>query len=292
MQLDIILITYNQSAFIEQALEGLIMQRLNPSIEARIIVADDASTDDTLAIIHSMEALLPFPCYFLPTTPNMGHVLNYRRAFQACTGDYVAILEGDDWWCSPLHLQQHIDFLDLHRECVLSSSRPFFYDMRTQRFGISGYPEEKGDVWLITAQEEATGNKIVNLSTCVLRNSTLQQVALDERLWQVEMLDWLLELMLAERGFLAKHRTPTSIYRCQEMGLWSRLDKTGQKELVLNQVMQYDQLFHGKYTAEFNQVRRYYCPPKSPFRKRFIRWCPPLIYYMLKMIVPPILYKR
>lgn len=221
----------------------------------------------------------------------MGHVLNYKRAFAACTGDYVAILEGDDWWCNPYHLQKHLDFLDEHRECVLSSARPYLYDMRTQRFGIASYPEEQGDVWLITAQEEATGNKIPNLSTCMIRNSTLQQVCECEELWKVEMLDWLMELMLAEHGFLAKHKQSTSVYRVQDAGLWSRLDKSGQKELVLQQVEEYDSLLARRYTKEFDVIRRYYNPPKPTFKKQLLAWCPPIVYAIVKAVLPPKLFK-
>ena len=122
MKLDIVLITYNQAQYIAQALDGLIMQRVNSDVEMRVIIADDASTDDTLTTIRSYEEHSPFPFIYLPQEANMGHVLNYKRAFAACTGDYVAILEGDDWWCNPYHLQKHLDFLDEHRECVLSSA--------------------------------------------------------------------------------------------------------------------------------------------------------------------------
>lgn len=291
MKLDIVLITYNQSQYIAQALDGLIMQRLNPDVEVRVIVADDASTDDTLAIIRSYEAQSPFPFIYLPQEKNMGHVLNYKRAFAACDGDYVAILEGDDWWCNPYHLQKHLDFLYEHSECVLSSARPYLYDMRTKRFGFASYPEEQGDVWLITAQEEAMGNKIPNLSTSMIRNSTLQQVCEREELWKVDMLDWLMELMLAEYGFLAKHKHSTSVYRVQDAGLWSRLDKSGQKELVLHQVEEYDMLLEKRYTKEFDVIRRYYNPPKLTFKKRILAWCPPIVYTIIKAVLPPKLFK-
>lgn len=291
MKLDIVLITYNQAQYIAQALDGLIMQRVNPNVEVRVIVADDASTDDTLAIIRSYEAQLPFPFIYLPQEANMGHVLNYKRAFATCTGDYVAILEGDDWWCNPYHLQKHLDFLDEHRECVLSSARPYLYDVRTQRFGIASYPEEQGDVWLITAQEDATGNKIPNLSTCMIRNSTLQQVCECEELWKVEMLDWLMELMLAEHGFLAKHKQSTSVYRVQDAGLWSRLDREGKKELALQQVEEYDVLLEKRYTKEFDVIRRYYNPPKPTFKKQLLAWCPPIVYAIVKAVLPPKLFR-
>lgn len=291
MKLDIVLITYNQAQYIAQAMDGMMMQRVNPDVDVRVIVADDASSDDTLAIIHSYEKQSPFPFVYLPAEGNMGHVLNYKRAFAACEGDYVAILEGDDWWCNPYHLQKHLDFLDEHRECVLSSARPYLYDMRTKRFGFASYPEEQGDVWLITAQEEATGNKIPNLSTCMIRNSTLQQVCECEELWKVEMLDWLMELMLAEHGFLAKHKQSTSVYRVQDAGLWSRLDRGGEKELALQQVEEYDVLLEKRYTKEFDVIRRYYNPPKPTFKKQLLAWCPPIVYAILKAVLPPKLFR-
>lgn len=292
MKLDIILITYNHAAFIEQALQGLFMQRLSPTVQAQVIVADDASTDDTLSVIQRLEPQSPFPFVYLPAKSNMGHVLNYKRAFEACKGDYVAILEGDDWWCSPLHLQRHIDFLDLHRECTLSSSRPYVYDTDTQRFSQSYYCEEKGETWLITAQEEAASNKISNLSTCVIRNSVLQKVIMNEALWKVEMLDWLLELMLAEYGFLAKHKDSTSVYRSQGGGLWSGLGSTEQKELVLRQIKEYDKVFQSRYTAEFMEVLRFYYPPKRSLGQRLHLLCPPVLWTFLKWLLPPILLRK
>lgn len=292
MKLNIVLITYNQAQYIAQAMDGMMMQRVNPDVEVRVIVADDASKDDTLAIIRSYEAQSAFPFIYLPQEANMGHVLNYKRAFAACDGDYVAILEGDDWWCNPYHLQKHLDFLDEHRECVLSSSRPYLYDMRTKRFGFASYPEEQGDVWLITAQEEAAGNKIANLSTCVIRNNVLQEVCQCEFLWKIDMLDWLMEILLAEHGFLAKHRQSTSVYRVQDAGLWSRLNELEQKELVLKQIRQYDEFFAFRYTNEFDIIRRYYVPLKPTLKNRILNWCPPIVYAILKCILPPAIFKN
>ena len=292
MKLNIVLITHNQAQYIAQAFDGLIMQRVKEDVEVRVIVADDASTDDTLAIIRSYEAQSPFPFVYLPQEKNMGHVLNYKRAFATCTGDYVSILEGDDWWCNPYHLQKHLDFLDEHCECVLSSARPYLYDMRTKRFGFALYPEEQGDVWLITAQEEAAGNKIANLSTCVIRNNALQEVCQYEFLWEIEMLDWLMEILLAEHGFLAKHKHSTSVYRVQDAGLWSRLDKSGQKELVLHQVEEYDLLLAKRYTKEFDVIRRYYNPLPLSKKQRLKQWCPPVVIKLIKLLLPEKLNRK
>ena len=105
------------------------------------------------------------------------------------------------------------------------------------------------------------------------------------------MLDWYMELLLAELGFLAKHKQSTSVYRVQEAGLWSGLDKDGQKELVLRQVNEYDELLGRRYTKEFDVIRRYYNPPKLTFKKRLLAWCPPIVYAIAKAVLPPKLFK-
>jgi glycosyltransferase involved in cell wall biosynthesis len=245
-----------------------------------------------LAIIRSYEAQSPFPFIYLPQETNMGHVLNYKRAFAACTGDYVSILEGDDWWCNPYHLQKHLDFLDEHRECVLSSASPYLYSMDTGRFEFAWHPEDKGETWLITAAEEATGNKITNLSTCVIRNNALQVVCANESLWHVDMLDWYMELLLAEYGFLAKHKHSTSVYRVQKEGLWSGLNKEEQKDLMMRQVNEYDELLDKRYTKEFDVIRHNYNPLPLSLKKRLLLWCPPFFHALLKIVLPPIFLKR
>ena len=127
MTVDVVLISYNQEQYIAQAVESILMQRVKDDVQVQIIVADDCSKDKTLEIIKSYEGKSPFPFVYLPIEQNMGHVRNYQRAFAVCEVDYLAILEGDDWWSSPLHLQMHLDFLDIHRECVLTTQRPVWY---------------------------------------------------------------------------------------------------------------------------------------------------------------------
>ena len=105
------------------------------------------------------------------------------------------------------------------------------------------------------------------------------------------MLDWLMEILLAEHGFLVKHKQSTSVYRVQDAGLWSRLDREGKKELALQQVEEYDVLLEKRYTKEFDVIRRYYGPPKLTFKKRLLAWCPPIVYAIAKAVLPPKLFK-
>ena len=45
---------------------------------------------------------------------NVGAMRNAERTLAACSGQYLAFLEGDDYWTSPEKLQRQVDFLDTH----------------------------------------------------------------------------------------------------------------------------------------------------------------------------------
>lgn len=119
MRIDIVLISYNQEQYIAQAVESILMQRVNDDVKVRVIVADDCSTDKTLEIIKSYEENSPFPFTYLEGTTNLGMVNNYRRVLHSITADYFCILEGDDYWIDQYKLQKQLIFMNNHQNCGL-----------------------------------------------------------------------------------------------------------------------------------------------------------------------------
>ena len=108
--------TYNQEAFIAQAIESVQMQQCDEPI--RIYIGDDASTDGTEAICERYAAQDERIVY-IRRNKNLGLVNNtldlYRRIIaDGCT--YIAMLDGDDYWTDPHKLQLQVDFLRVHPE--------------------------------------------------------------------------------------------------------------------------------------------------------------------------------
>jgi glycosyltransferase involved in cell wall biosynthesis len=113
--------TYNHSEYIRECLDNFINQKTNFDYE--IIIHDDASTDDTAAIIQ--EYVHKHPNLIFPIYQNINQFSQGQRGmmvrynFARCRGKYIALCEGDDFWTDPYKLQKQVDFLEQNSDYVL-----------------------------------------------------------------------------------------------------------------------------------------------------------------------------
>jgi len=114
-KLTVICVCYNQEKFIVQALEGFLAQKTNFSFE--VIVADDASTDSTQAIIRDYASRHPDVIRPFLREVNVGVWENLISAFEQVETPFVAWCDGDDYWTDTGKLQKQVDFLETHPEC-------------------------------------------------------------------------------------------------------------------------------------------------------------------------------
>ncbi len=86
--------TYNGGKFIREQLESILSQL---SSDAEIVIADDGSADDTLAVVKSIgDARLRL----LPAEKHLGVIYNFERALQASKGEIIFLADQDDIWLS------------------------------------------------------------------------------------------------------------------------------------------------------------------------------------------------
>ena len=123
-KVSVVTTTHNQEAFVRDAFDSFVAQQIDFPME--IIVADDASTDSTRAIIQ--EYVDRYPHLFRPILrpKNLGLNRNLVGALSAARGTYIALCEGDDYWIDPLKLSKQVAFLDRHPKTAVC-----FHPVRT-----------------------------------------------------------------------------------------------------------------------------------------------------------------
>lgn len=125
-ELSVIFITYNHEKYVEKALRSILAQETDFPFE--VVVGDDCSTDSTRQIIesiakdypeHEATSVTDRQVRFVKRDKNTGRpTLNVYETTQICTGEYLAYLEGDDYWTDNHKLQKQVDYLRNHPEYI------------------------------------------------------------------------------------------------------------------------------------------------------------------------------
>jgi glycosyltransferase involved in cell wall biosynthesis len=115
MKISVCILTYNHEKLIEQAINSALEQKVNCDLE--ILIGDDCSSDNTPKIVYDFAKKHPDLVRPIVNKQNVGPTLNLTNLIKASTGDYIAILEGDDYWSDKTKLQTEVDFLEEHKEC-------------------------------------------------------------------------------------------------------------------------------------------------------------------------------
>ena len=112
IKVSVLMLTYNQEAYVDEAIRSVVLQ--DTRFDFELIIADDASSDGTCERCRQWQARFPQRVRLLSGASNVGLARNIIRCFEAARGTYIAICEGDDFWCDRHKLQRQLDFLDTH----------------------------------------------------------------------------------------------------------------------------------------------------------------------------------
>ena len=265
--LSVLLVTYNHAKFVAQALDSILMQRTDFDFE--IVVADDCSSDSALTIIKEYEKQYP-QLRLLPAETNVGISRNYQRGFAACRGEYIAVLEGHDYWISPRKLQAMSAFLDRNPRCSFCFHRIIRYDEHPESVAIQ--PADWTVEQILTASELAGGNFIGGLSTCVYRREII--AALKPRLWELDIREWFFNIVVAEHGPIGYVPQILSVYRAHPEGIWSMKSLSATLPELLGLIDCYDEFLDFKFTRELQAFREKIAPGLTvkPSNRRVRIW--------------------
>ena len=124
-KLSVIFITYNHGPYVEKALRSVLAQETDFPFE--VVIGDDHSTDETGEILRKIAKEYPeheakgpqdrqIRLYIREENTGKRPTLNVYETTKRCTGEYLAYLEGDDYWTDNRKLQKQVDILKEHPE--------------------------------------------------------------------------------------------------------------------------------------------------------------------------------
>lgn len=204
LKLSVFVVTYNQERYIRQCLESIVTQKVD--FEYEVIIGDDCSTDGTGAICDEFAAKYPqILVYHHPK--NLGLLRNWEFVMNKCKGEYIALIEGDDYWIDENKLQRQVDWLDAHPDYTLTFTRAKIqYENGATPGAEINLPHLEEREYTI----EEMCSSVLTLSSSVVMRNCLQPVHYGEELLYADTYTFI-ELMHKGRGY--GFAIPTVTYR-------------------------------------------------------------------------------
>ena len=225
MKVSVSVITYNQEEFIAQAIHSILGQEV--TFDYEIVIGEDASTDRTGEIVLELEKRHPDRIRVVmrdemesecDRARGFGGKRNFVKTLQECRGEYVALLDGDDYWTDSHKLQKQVDFLERHPECSLCfHNAEMFYDDGSQP-SMNLRPADQKE---ISTVEDIIAGMVPIPCTVLFRNNLLGE--LPASFDTVPNGDWMLFVLLAEHGNIGYLNEVMAAYRMHAGGNWSKL---------------------------------------------------------------------
>ena len=182
------MITYNHEHYIRQALDSVLMQETD--FEYEIVIGEDASQDKTREICFEYQRGYPERIRVLWSETNVYNIGgNSVRVDARCRGEFIAILEGDDYWMDPHRLQKQVDVMRKYPNVVLCFGEKQDYIQATGEIRAIHSVANGYCAGLIPQEEFASSSCLVPPFTSMIRKSA--QDAMHRRF---EIFKWKLSL--------------------------------------------------------------------------------------------------
>lgn len=250
-RVSIILICYNQEEYILEALGSIFIQEIPYHWE--LIIADDCSTDSTLELILKRLEKTSIPVCILPSEENLGLGLNMERAIEACRGEYIAVLEGDDYWQDPKRIIKHVQLLDANPEFSFSfNTKRLYYQEKKYFESMDLFPKEN-EVIRFNVHQLIRHNVVMNVSSCVFRQFLMKKTKYfvfnfdpTDRFWGVFMSQFGDGICINEE---------MTVYRINPNGIWSGKSEKEKLRSQLKYSFFLDGYFNFQYQNDFSVYR-------------------------------------
>ena len=235
------MVAYNHADFIGKAIESVIDQETD--FVVNLVIGEDCSNDSTRVEIEKYLERYPSRIQMITSAINVGAQNNFVRTFHACTGRYVALLEGDDFWIDKQKLQKQVDFLDSHPEYAVCAHNLLVVDDKGNSEGTLVHNGPRTDSYNLL---EMAGGNMLATASCLYRNSFTagpNPSGFPEWFQTVKIGDYCLHMLAARHGMVKYFPDVMGVYRVHGGGAWSQETQFSQTIMLFEALHQLRQEF-------------------------------------------------
>jgi glycosyltransferase involved in cell wall biosynthesis len=163
IKVSVVILTFNQKNFIAQAIESALAQETDFDFE--ILVGDDCSTDGAREVIAAYAAQYPDQVKAVLHPKNLGQngLFNTIETLKLAQGQYIAPMDGDDYWTDPLKLQKQVNYMETHPDF----SACFHNALITYEDGLDSHELNAPDQKRVVTVEDLVGeDEIWFMASC------------------------------------------------------------------------------------------------------------------------------
>jgi glycosyltransferase involved in cell wall biosynthesis len=213
IKVSVLMITYNHELFIEEAINSVLGQKANFNIE--LVIGDDHSNDKTEHIVNNIKNAnsSQITIKYYRQEENRGANMNFYDNLSKCSGEYIALCEGDDYWIDEFKLQKQVNLLENKLDCTIC-----FHDSYELKNNVLTENSLKYKKSYFNIFDLAKGN-FIHTPTILFRFNALRNDSSKAKNLYVG--DYILLMHLASQGDIAYLDEKMSVYRIHENSSWS-----------------------------------------------------------------------
>lgn len=207
-KVSVIILCHNFESYIAESIESVLMQETNFNFE--VIVGDDFSTDSSYEVIKSFGGRIRH----FRNERNLGAYGNIKKLIDISRGEYIAHLDGDDFFTDPLKLQKQVDFLDANPDYAMHCTGYQYI------FEDGSYP----DMLLVPLHptlnaDDMEGSNMVGFGRMFRKTKSVT----DPWMKESPFLDWCMNFEISLGGKIKCDDWPSGRYRLGAGGMISSL---------------------------------------------------------------------
>jgi glycosyltransferase involved in cell wall biosynthesis len=220
-----------------------------------LVIVDDCSTDGTRDVIRRYWEKWPDRIRVLLNRRNIGAGRAFTRAYAECRGQYMAMVEGDDYWTAPDKLQRQADLLDSHPGYAMCfHSVTIVWDDGSREPVIYRPPQIKETYTL----RDLVESNFIGSCSRMYRKGVVPECPAWFHVMPVG--DWPLHLLHARHGEIGYIDEPMGVYRQHGGGVYSMKPATYRLRVPVEMLRRFRCVMDREYRDAINtSLCRSYC---------------------------------